>query len=210
VYASSMMVYQEYFAYGVNATYIRKYYNGVWRPWHQVYDSGHKPSLEELGAAAANHTHPWDEITNKPATFPPSAHTHSASDITSGGTISGNVAINGTLGINAGAGALSLRPGSLDHVYMQFFADTQNPNTRSAYFGFGSVGSPRLDLINEMAGGDIYIITSGHIRFQASSIAVAGRGGMLHYGDTFTNARVFVRQGGSPVGTQEGDITIIW
>lgn len=175
VYADDVMVYQEYFAHATNATYIRKYYNGVWQPWHQVYDSGHKPSLADLG----------------------------------GGTISGNVAISGALTIDAGGGALSLKPGLADHVYMQFFADTQNPNTRSAYFGFGSVGASRLDLVNEM-GGDIYIVTSGHIRFQASSIAVAGRGGVLHYGDTFTNARVFVRQGGSPVGTQEGDITIIW
>lgn len=261
VYADHLMVYQEYFAYDTNATYIRKYYNGVWQPWHQVYDSGHKPTLGELG----------------------------------GGTIVGNVAINGTLTVNSGAGALSLKPSSLDHVYMQFFADTQNPNTRSAYFGFGSVGSPRLDLTNEMAGGDIhvgtsnqirlnasstvvsgnaaingslvinlgggalvlkpgsqdrafmqfyadsenpntrsayfgfgfagdtrfdlvnemvggdiYVGTSSRIRFHANSIAVEGRGGVLHYGDTFMNARVFVRQGGSPVGTQEGDITIIW
>src|SRR5690606_15854429 len=49
--------------------------------------------------------------------------------------LSGNVAIDGTLTINAGASALSLKPGSRDHVYMQFFADTENPNTRSAYVG---------------------------------------------------------------------------
>ena|GEM_PF-2515717 len=174
VYADDVMVYQEYFAYGVNATYIRKYYNGVWQSWHQVYDSGHKPSLADLG----------------------------------GGTINGNTTVGGTLTINAGAGALVLRAGSQDHVYVQFYADTQNPNTRSAYFGFGDPGSSRLYLVNEM-GGDVYV-GGGQIRFNASSIAVDGRGGVLHYGDTFTNARVFVRQGGSPVGTQEGDITIIW
>src|SRR5690606_14599032 len=101
------------------------------------------------------------------------------------------------LAINTGAGALSLRPGSQDHVYMTFFADTQNPNTRSAYFGFGDPGTSRLDLVNEM-GGDIYFQTGGQIIFQAPTIAVQGRGGVLHFGDTFTNARVFVRQGGSP------------
>jgi len=191
VYASSMMVYQEYFAYGVNATYIRKHYNGVWQPWHQVYDSGHKPSLTDLGAAAANHT-------------------HSASDITSG-TISGNVSINGALGINAGGGALVLRAGSQDRVFMQFFADSDNPNTRSGYFGFAFVGDTRLDLVNEMAGGVIHVGASSQIRFSAPSIVVQGRGGVLHYADSaLTNGRVFVQQGGSPVGTQEGDITIIW
>jgi hypothetical protein len=38
----------------------------------------------------------------------------------------------------------------------------------------------------------------------------SGSTGYLYYGDTFSNARVFVRNGGSPVGSQEGDITLIW
>ncbi|HEU4601079.1 MAG TPA: pyocin knob domain-containing protein, partial [Steroidobacteraceae bacterium] len=176
VYAHSAMVYQEYFAYGWNATYIRKYYDGVWYPWHQVYDSGHKPSLADLG----------------------------------GGTITGNAAVAGTLTINAGGPALSLKPGSQDRTFMEFYADSDNPNSRSAYFGFAFAGTSRIELVNEMAG-DIYFQTGGRILFQAPTIAVQGRGGVLHYGDTtFTTARVFVRQGGSPVGTQEGDITIIW
>ncbi|MCI2959555.1 hypothetical protein MN032_17865 [Agromyces atrinae] len=29
-----------------------------------------------LGCAASSHTHPWGDITGKPATFPPSAHNH--------------------------------------------------------------------------------------------------------------------------------------
>jgi hypothetical protein len=175
VYADDVMVYQEYFAHATNATYIRKHYNGAWQPWHQVYDSGHKPSLADLG----------------------------------GGTITGNVAVDGTLTVNAGAGALSLRRGSQDRTYMTFYDDAVNPNTRSAYFGFGSPDTPHLSIVNEK-GGDIYFATGSQIRFNAPSIVVQGRGGVLHYGDTFTNARVFVRQGGSPVGTQEGDITIIW
>lgn len=40
------------------------------------------PSL--IGAAPASHSHAWSEISGKPSTFPPSSHTHSASDITSG------------------------------------------------------------------------------------------------------------------------------
>src|SRR5690606_21327258 len=112
-------------------------------------------------------------------------------------------------GINAGGGALVLRAGSQDRAFMQFFADSDNPNTRSAYFGFGFAGDTRFDLVNE-TGGDIYFRSGNQIRFHAPAVVVEGRGGVLHYGDTFTNARVFVRQGGSPVGTQEGDITIIW
>ncbi|AWY04856.1 minor tail protein [Microbacterium phage Floof] len=37
-----------------------------------------------IGAAAASHTHDWDEVTGKPSSFPPSAHNHSATQITSG------------------------------------------------------------------------------------------------------------------------------
>lgn len=33
---------------------------------------------------ATAHTHPWTDVTGKPTTFAPSAHTHAASDITSG------------------------------------------------------------------------------------------------------------------------------
>lgn len=29
------------------------------------------------GKAAASHTHPWAEVTDKPATYPPSSHSHS-------------------------------------------------------------------------------------------------------------------------------------
>ena len=126
--------------------------------------------------------------------------------------LSGNVAVDGTLTIHEGGDALTLKsdkPGHHGLVYMQFYADTGNPNTRSAYFGFASAGTSRISLVNEMAG-DIYFQTGGQIIFQAPRIAVQGRGGVLHYGDTFTNARVFVRQGGSPVGFLEGDITIIW
>lgn len=34
-----------------------------------------------IGAAASSHTHSWASITGKPATFPPSSHTHSSDQI---------------------------------------------------------------------------------------------------------------------------------
>jgi len=122
----------------------------------------------------------------------------------------GDVAVDGTLTINAGGPALSLKPGSQDRTFIEFYADSDNPNNRSAYFGFAFAGTSRISLVNEMAG-DIYFQTGGQIIFQAPTIAVQGRGGVLHHGDTaLTSGRVFVRQGGSPVGFLEGDITIIW
>lgn len=40
VTADGVMVYQTYQAYGANHTWERKYYNGTWYSWHQIYDSG--------------------------------------------------------------------------------------------------------------------------------------------------------------------------
>src|SRR5690606_22997296 len=40
--------------------------------------------LSDIGAAPASHTHSWNQITDKPSSFTPSSHQHSASDITSG------------------------------------------------------------------------------------------------------------------------------
>jgi hypothetical protein len=40
VTADGAMIYQTYQGYGTQSTYERKYYNGTWQSWHQVYDSG--------------------------------------------------------------------------------------------------------------------------------------------------------------------------
>lgn len=45
-----------------------------------VYSSSKTESLY----SKASHSHPWSQITSKPTTFTPSAHTHSAADTTSG------------------------------------------------------------------------------------------------------------------------------
>ncbi|MFV8249094.1 tail fiber domain-containing protein [Bdellovibrio bacteriovorus] len=58
-----------------------------------------------------------------------------------------------------GMGILSLKPGTGDHVYMQFFARTASPNTRSAYVGVPTGGSTALHIANEMDGGDINFAT---------------------------------------------------
>lgn len=55
--------------------------------------------------AAATHTHAWSAITGKPSTFTPSAHTHAASEITTG-TLS--VARGGTGATTAAAARSNL------------------------------------------------------------------------------------------------------
>jgi len=64
----------------------------TWGQFNEIYHTGHKPSYAEVGAAPATHTHSWSQVANipvtasrwpawsevssKPATFPPAAHTH--------------------------------------------------------------------------------------------------------------------------------------
>ena len=45
------------YANGEDCTYERAMKNGVVGDWYATYNSGHKPTLSELGAASANHTH---------------------------------------------------------------------------------------------------------------------------------------------------------
>jgi len=62
-------------------------------------------TLVDMGAAAATHTHAWSELTEKPTSFTPAAHSHSIDDVTglgmalegkvskTGGTMTGNLKI---------------------------------------------------------------------------------------------------------------------
>lgn len=63
--------------------------------------------------------------------------------------------------IDRGSGALKLKPGSLDHVYMEFYADSDNPSTRSGYVGFPASGTSNLEIKNEMTNGNITFTTNG-------------------------------------------------
>ena len=78
-------------------------------------------------------------------------------------TTAGNVGIGTTsptnlLTLEGGADVLALRAGSAnDHVFMEFFADSQALNTRSAWFGYGAAGTSHLTINNEMSGGHIVL-----------------------------------------------------
>lgn len=62
--------------------------NGTWGSWYEL-----QLSMAEQDAryAALAHSHAWSDITGKPSTFPPSSHTHNASDITMGTLASGRL-----------------------------------------------------------------------------------------------------------------------
>lgn len=77
--------------------------------------------------------------------------------VTNNASIGGNLAVTGgttvdtlTVGTTTGAGSLVLKPGSADHAYIQFFADTAAPTTRSGYLGYTAAGSTTLTFANEI------------------------------------------------------------
>ncbi|MGZ3802533.1 MAG: tail fiber domain-containing protein, partial [Bdellovibrio sp.] len=104
-------------------------------------------------------------------------------DVFSADSITGYVGIgttvpNSVLTVDGGAGVLSLRAGpSLDHVYLQLFARSATPNTRSGYLGYPGAGSNDIRLFNEISGGNISLMTTGT---GAVGIGTTGPSGKLH------------------------------
>jgi hypothetical protein len=87
----------------------------------------------------------WSEVTSKPSTFPPSAHNHAATEITSGNLLSARLpniastwAIPGlTLtGMTAG---LAVRANAAG--YYGWFEAQNSAGTRGFYLGFGNGGT---------------------------------------------------------------------
>ncbi|AFY02863.1 putative cell wall surface anchor family protein [Bdellovibrio bacteriovorus str. Tiberius] len=60
---------------------------------------------------------------------------------------------------STGGGVLSLKPGGIDHTYIQFYARTASPTTRTGYFGTPAAGSTNMNVANEMEGGQIDFLT---------------------------------------------------
>ncbi|WP_426751580.1 hypothetical protein [Myxococcus sp. Y35] len=58
---------------------------------------------------------------------------------------------------NNGGPSVQLKPGTIDHVYLEFFARTSAPNTRSGFLGYGAAGSSVLALVNSLSGGDVEV-----------------------------------------------------
>lgn len=44
--------------------FVRGKNNGTWQSWQKVYDSAHKPTAADIGAAASSHTHAAGDITS--------------------------------------------------------------------------------------------------------------------------------------------------
>lgn len=82
--------------------------------------------------------------------------------LTAGSISSGAItSSSGSVTVDGGGGILKLKPGTNDHVYMEMYADTAAPSTRSAYLGFGAAGTADMTIANQMTNGNINFTTNG-------------------------------------------------
>lgn len=83
----------------------------------------------------------------------------------------GGDTMTGQLTIDGGSSALTLKPGSSsDHVFMEYYADSDNPNTRSGYIGYSSGGSTALRVKNEMSGDLQLEASSGNVEVSSGNL----------------------------------------
>ena len=62
-------------------------------------------------------------------------------------------------------GTLALQPNISDHIYMEFYARTATPNTRSGWLGFGAAATNLMSMTNE---------TGGHMNFGTTGAGKVG------------------------------------
>lgn len=77
--------------------------------------------------------------------------------------------MTGKLTIDVGGASLAIKPALSDHAFIEWYADTAAPGTRSAYAGYPSAGSPTFALVNQVTNGnlDLYTAGTGGIRLLA-------------------------------------------
>jgi hypothetical protein len=75
---------------------------------------------------------------------------------------------SGTL-FTSGAQAITVGPGSADHVYIGFNARTATPGTRSAFMGFGSAAITEFRIANEVGGGIVLHAPASYVQFNTTS-----------------------------------------
>lgn len=61
---------------------------------------------------------------------------------------------------DGGAGTVQLKAGTQDHVYAEFYADSDDAGTRSGYIGYANAATHVLSLVNSMPTGDVSITTA--------------------------------------------------
>lgn len=167
----------------VPKVYIRNFYDSAWGEWKRVYTTANKPTLSELGAAAASHSHTKSQITDFAHTHDDryyteseidtklsgkaaSSHKHAAADITSVNAS----AITGTI-------AAANLPSYVDDV-LEYAGTSKFPST-------GEAGKIYTDTTTNKIyrwGGSSYVVISDTIALgETNSTAYRGDRGKTAY-----------------------------
>ncbi|HTG45368.1 MAG TPA: hypothetical protein VK633_12630 [Verrucomicrobiae bacterium] len=80
-----------------------------------------------------------------------------------------DVAGKAFFGSTAGGGVLALKPGSVDHTFLEFYARTSSPASRSGYLGYSAGTSPHLEMVNQLTGGSLFFASVGVVRWTIDS-----------------------------------------
>lgn len=88
--------------------------------------------------------------------------------------VTGAASVSGQATFNNGGPGLQLKPGSQDSTYIEFYARTASPGTRSAYIGYANPGETFLSIVAGLAGG-IYIDSGpGTISLNTDQVFIDG------------------------------------
>jgi len=103
--------------------------------------------------------------------------------------------VDGSMTVWGGGGSLALKPGSSDHVYMEFYADSQAPNNRSGYIGYASPGDVSIHVQNSLGNIDL-LPKAGGLVYTPGTLSVNGNfvvepnGNVWRYGQLQAQVRV--------------------
>lgn len=91
-------------------------------------------------------------------------------------TVAGSLTVDNVVTGSSGGPALGLKPGaSADHVYMELYARSAAPGTRSGYFGYATAAGTTMSVVNSLASGNIDISPGSGGKVQVTShIGFAG------------------------------------
>lgn len=74
--------FQLFFAYTAARVHVRRRYQDAWQGWSELYSTSKKPTAADVGARPKDWVPSWDEVTGKPADYPPATHSHAWEDVT--------------------------------------------------------------------------------------------------------------------------------
>lgn len=142
-------------------------------------------------------------------TFTPGTATTGTLSVTGTSAFTGTTAFASPAAFNAGGGAASLRPGSADHTYLEYYADSDAPTVRSGYSGYGGAGTSDFAVVNLMTAGNIRLVTPGRVLAEAPvQVLSANPSSATAFANTLTPknivkawARVDASGGGSTTAT---------